>query len=86
MLLCPWDFPGKNTGRGCHFLLQGIFPTQGSNLHLLSLLRWQADSSTTEPPGKPQAATNWTLSLPVHVGIEALLADVITLLTFTQTV
>ena len=28
---CPWDFPGKNTGVGCHFLLQGIFPTQGSN-------------------------------------------------------
>ena len=30
-LLCPWNFPGKNTGMGCHFLLQGIFPTQGSN-------------------------------------------------------
>ena len=30
-LLCPWDFPGKSTGVGCHFLLQGIFPTQGSN-------------------------------------------------------
>ena len=27
-LLCPWDFPGKNNGVGCHFLLQGIFPTQ----------------------------------------------------------
>ena len=27
----PWDFPGKSTGVGCHFLLQGIFPTQGSN-------------------------------------------------------
>ena len=27
----PWDFPGKNTGVGCHFLLQGIFPTQGLN-------------------------------------------------------
>ena len=34
-------FPGKNTGVGCHFLLQGIFPTQGSNLRLL---HWQADS------------------------------------------
>ena len=32
---CPWDFPGKNTGVGCHFLLQGIFPTQESNPHLL---------------------------------------------------
>ena len=30
-LLCPWDFQGKSTGMGCHFLLQGIFPTQGSN-------------------------------------------------------
>ena len=27
--LCPWDSPGKNTGVGCHFFLQGIFPTQG---------------------------------------------------------
>ena len=30
-LLCPWNSPGKNTGVGCHFLLQGIFPAQGSN-------------------------------------------------------
>ena len=30
-LLCPWVFPGKNTGVGCHFLLQEIFPTQGLN-------------------------------------------------------
>ena len=37
-LLCPWDSPGKNTGVGCHFLLQGIFLTQGSNPHLLCLL------------------------------------------------
>ena len=32
--LSSWDFPGKNTGMDCHFLLQGIFPTQGSNLGL----------------------------------------------------
>ena len=38
-LLCPWDFSGKNAGVGCHFLLQGIFPTQQSNLGLLCLLR-----------------------------------------------
>ena len=49
---CPWDFPGKNTGVGCHFLLQGIFLTQGSNPHLL---HWQVDSFTTEPPGKPKS-------------------------------
>ena len=30
-LLCPWDSPGKNSGVDCHFLLQGIFPTQDSN-------------------------------------------------------
>ena len=35
-LLCPWDFPGKNIGVGCHFLLQGIFLTQGANLCLLN--------------------------------------------------
>ena len=34
-LFCLWDFPDKNTGVGSHFLLQGIFPTQGSNLGLL---------------------------------------------------
>ena len=34
-LLCQWDFPGKNTGVGCRSLLQGIFPTQGSNLDFL---------------------------------------------------
>ena len=41
-LLCP--FPGKNTGVGCHFLLQGIFSIQGSKLCLSHLLRWQEDS------------------------------------------
>ena len=42
--LCLCYFPGKNTGAGCHFLLQGIFPTQRSNSNLLHLLHWQADS------------------------------------------
>ena len=40
-LLCPWDSPGKNTGGGCHLLLQGIFPTQGWNgsfLHCRQIL------------------------------------------------
>ena len=32
--------PGKDAGMGCHFLLQGIFPTQGSNPHLLHSLHW----------------------------------------------
>ena len=52
-LLCPWDFSGKNTGVGCHFLLQGIFPTQGSNPHLSSLLHWQLGSLPLAPLGKP---------------------------------
>ena len=43
-LLCPWDFSSKNTGVDYHFLLQEIFPSQGSNLCLLCLLHWQADS------------------------------------------
>ena len=42
-LLCPWDSPGKNIGVGFHFLLQGIFLTQGSNQRLLHLLHWQVD-------------------------------------------
>ena len=49
-LLCPWNFPGKNTGVSCHVLLQRIFPTQGWNLHLLSLLNWQASSLALAPP------------------------------------
>ena len=49
----PWDSPGKNTEVGCHFLLQGIFPTQGWNLLLLHLLHWQAGSLPLAPPGKP---------------------------------
>ena len=40
-LLWPWNFSGKDTRLGWHFLLQGIFLTQGSNSHLL---HWQADS------------------------------------------
>ena len=35
--LCPWDSPSKNSGEGYHFLLQEIFPTQGSNPCLLCL-------------------------------------------------
>ena len=40
-LLCPWDSPGKKSGVGCHFLLQGIFLTQESNLHLWRLLHYR---------------------------------------------
>ena len=46
------DSLDKNTGVGCHALLQGIFPTQGSNPHLLCLLHWQVGSLPLAPPGK----------------------------------
>ena len=49
----PWDSPGKNTGVGCHALLQGIFLTQGSNPRLLCLLHWQVGSLPLTPPRKP---------------------------------
>ena len=40
-LLCPWHFPGRNTGVGCHGLLQESFPTQGSNPNLLCHIHCQ---------------------------------------------
>ena len=49
-LLCPWDSPGKNTRVGCHALLQGICPTQKSNLRLL---HWQVDSLLLSHWGSP---------------------------------
>ena len=51
--LCPWDSLNKNTGVGCHALLQGIFLTRESTLCLLCLLHWQADSLSLAPPAKP---------------------------------
>ena len=45
---------GKNTGMGCHALLQGIFPAQGLNPCLLCLLNWQAGSLLLVPPGNHQ--------------------------------
>ena len=52
-----WDFPGKNTGVGCHVLLQGICPTQGLNLHLLGLLHWQEDSLPLYHLASPKVPT-----------------------------
>ena len=49
-LLCPCDFPVKKTGVGCHYLLQGIFPSQGSNL---CLLHGPTDSSSLSRLGSP---------------------------------
>ena len=49
-LLCAWDSPGKNTGVGCHALLQGIFPTRALNT---CLLHWQTDSLPLGHLGRP---------------------------------
>ena len=49
----PWDSPGRSTGVGCHALLQGIFPIQGSNPSLLGLLHWQEGSLPLVPLGSP---------------------------------
>ena len=48
--LSPWDSPGKDTGVGCHFLLQGMFLTQRSNSDLLHYRH----TLPSEPPGKPK--------------------------------
>ena len=53
------DSLDKNTGVGCHALLQGIILAQGSNLCVLCLLHRQAGSLPLAPPGKPLIHTHW---------------------------
>ena len=67
----PWASPDKDTGVGCHALLQGIFLTQRPNLHLLQLLCWQVGSLPLAPPGKPgclYAAAAKSLQAPPSLG------------------
>ena len=52
---------------GCHALLQGIFPTQGSNPRLLHFLHWQEGSLPLAPPGKP-------LENSIRLGVEPVIA------------
>ena len=77
--ICPWDSPGKHTGVGCLFLLQGIFVTQGSNLHLL---HWQADSLSLRHLRSPRlyqwhliSKSNLFLIASITHAIECLLYD-----------
>ena len=49
-LLCPWGFPGKSTGVGCHILPQGIFLTQGSNMGSCIAGRFFTNWATREAP------------------------------------
>ena len=60
-LLHPWGSPGKNIGVGYHFLLQGIFPTQGWNVHLLCLLHRTVSSLLLVPPGKLRRRHRWAI-------------------------
>ena len=70
-LLCPWDYPGKNIGVGCHSLLQGIFLTQGSNLHLLGLLHWQEGSLPLAPAVSSIWKRKWSKLFPsYHLGLQ----------------
>ena len=58
-LLCPWDFPGNSTGVDCHFLFQGIFPTQGLNLgplHCRQMLYRLSHQGIFDLPWKPKAS------------------------------
>ena len=72
-VLSPQNFPGKNTGVGCHFLLHGIFLMEGSNLRLLHM-HWQADYYyyyyfTTGATWKPSVQFNHSVmsnSLQLH--------------------
>ena len=80
-LLCPWNSPGKNTGVGCHFLLQGIFLIQGLNPGLPHCGRGlSTDCLPTEPPGSIILSEAWTSppvpllpsNLPTHPATQVL--------------
>ena len=62
-------------GSGCHFLLQGIFPTQGSNPHLLHLLHWQEDSLPLCHLGSPHQRKRSFCSLSVSTSLCVALID-----------
>ena len=61
------DSPGKNTGVGCHALLQGIFLTQRSIPHLLYSLHWQVGSLPVAPPGKTSAIYQDLVVYPFYI-------------------
>ena len=56
----------KNNGVGCHFLFQGIFPTQGSNPCLQGLRNWQAESLPLSHLGTPHLLTKQQVRLGAH--------------------
>ena len=69
-LLCPWDSPGRKTRVGCHFLFQGIFPTQGSNPHLLHWQHILYHGATWEAAGAAVKALPEFLIRPLVISID----------------
>ena len=59
-LLCPWDSPGKDAGVGCHALLEGLFPTQGSNPCFIRPLPWQAVLYTSNTQCRVHGYKPWS--------------------------
>ena len=75
--LCPWDFSRKNTGEGCHFLLQRLFPSQGSKHCLLE------DSLPLSNQGSPILYNNMILAIYTekcvgswHIGSSKEISDI----------
>ena len=64
-LLCPWNSPGKDTGVGCHFLPQGIFPTQGLSPRLLHCRRILYHLSHQGSPKAVQSSFSFSEPLTV---------------------
>ena len=58
-LLSPWNSPDKNTGVGCHFLFQGIFPTRGLNSGLLHCRQILYHLSHQGSPSRYQGLSQW---------------------------
>ena len=71
-LLFLWKSPGKNTGVGCHALLQGILPTQGSNP---CLLHWQADSLPVSYQGSPKSFNGHLFKIKVKLNCRCILSS-----------
>ena len=65
--LCSWNFPSKNTGLDCHFLLQGIFLTQELNPLVLCLPHWQADSLALHHLGRPCICIHTSITISLFI-------------------
>ena len=63
-LLCPWDFPSKNTGVHCHLFLPGVFPYPEIEIQY-SLLYWQVGSLSLSHWGSPLIHTRYNLNLVI---------------------